>query len=135
MKRTALLGAALMLVTLSLSYGETVTATSGPFSFPEFTGIRNGKNAGGQAFFRFSGTATKSRGAIFSWAVPEQFKSAGGTITVYSLLGRSVKTFHLSSKTGYIVWKPTSPEAGRGIYLVRFAFGSYQHTLKLAAGR
>jgi hypothetical protein len=135
MKRTALIGAALMLVALSLSFGETVTATSSPFSFPDFSGIKNGQSAGGQAFYRFSGTVLKSRGALFSWTIPEQLKSANGTITVYSLLGRSMKTFHLTSKTGSIVWKMTPSEAGPGIYIVRFAFGSYQHNLKLAVGK
>jgi hypothetical protein len=135
MKRRVLIGMTWMLVTMSLSFGEPITATSNAFSFPAFSGIRDPQSSSRPSYFRFSGTSLKSHSTVFAWALPVQLKNQSGTISVYSLLGRSIKTFHLTSQSGSMVWKMTPAEGIAGIYLVRFAFGPYSHNLKLIVGK
>jgi hypothetical protein len=131
MKKCTFLGIAGALLALSLSWGETITASSNPFSFPPFVGIRDGQSADHLSYFSFSKASLKSNKVIFSWAMPMLQKNEFGTISIYSLLGRKVKTFTLTSRAGSLVWQMNPSEKMAGVYIARFAFGSYKHNLKL----
>lgn len=130
MKKSSFFGTAGVLIALSLSWGETITATSNPFSFPPFAGIRDGQSAD-QSYIRFSKASLKSNRVIFSWSMPALQKNELGTLSIYSLLGRKIKTFNLASRAGSMVWQMNPSEGMAGVYIARFAFGAYKHNLKL----
>ena len=63
--------------------------------------------------------------------MPALQKNEIGTLSIYSLLGRKVKTFNLTSRAGSMVWQMNPSEGMAGVYIARFAFGAYKHNLKL----
>jgi hypothetical protein len=131
MKKNILLGIALILLPLSLAAGDIVTASSNSFIFPSAVGIKGGTaiaNAIQTNHFTFS-----ARPGImgFSWSVAYQSQVKSGKITIYSLNGRTVKTFAISAKTGSLSWKAPNKETPAGIYIAKLSFGSSIQNLKL----
>jgi|WetSurMetagenome_2_1015567.scaffolds.fasta_scaffold1035743_1 hypothetical protein len=136
MNRTMQLIAAGVFLAWSLVIGETVTASSDAFTFPTISGVKNGLAPFHLMYFRCSGISPKSNVVAFAWSIPASIKSEHGTITVYSLLGKTIKQFHLNSRNGNIAWKSEPNKgAGAGIYFVRFAFGSFTQNSKLVINK
>ena len=121
-------------VFLSMSFvsAETITASSDVFTFPPFSGVKNGLIGSHSMYFRCSGVSPIANAVTFAWSVPSQIKTESGTITVYSLVGKAIKTFRPNSRTGSVMWK-RGPGEGRaaGMYIVSFSFGSVKQHLKL----
>jgi hypothetical protein len=131
MKRKALLGSAGLLLALFLAYGETITATSNAFTFPPMTGIKSGNHPAIAGHFGFSGFSQKSGLVTLAWSMPTELKGASGSITIYSLLGRAIKTFPISTPSGVVTWKAARNDGPAGIFFARFAYGTSKQNLKL----
>jgi hypothetical protein len=52
-----------------------------------------------------------------------------GSITVYSLLGRSVKTFPVAANEGRVSWD-LSGQNVRGVYIARITCGTARQTIR-----
>jgi hypothetical protein len=126
MKKTMLFTAAGIFLAWSLASGETITASSDAFTFPSISGVKNSLSPFLPVYFRCSGNSPKSNVITFAWSIPTNLKADHGTITVYSLLGKTIKQFRLDSRNGSIVWKSAANDnKAPGIYFARFAFGSF----------
>ncbi len=110
----------------SLATGETITAGSDVFTFPAISSVKNGLSPYHPVYFRCSGNSPRSSAMVFAWSIPAGLKADHGTITVHSLLGKTIRQFRLNSRSGSIVWKnEANNRMAPGIYFARFAFGSF----------
>jgi hypothetical protein len=129
MKVKILTGIFGVILALSSAMGETVTATSNTFTFPALSGIKDGRFVTKAAtFFRNSGYSPKSGVVTFAWSVPDQMKAGKGSIAIYSMLGRMVKTIPINASMGVETWKAS--KLG-GVYVAKLVFGSNKQNLKL----
>jgi hypothetical protein len=136
MNKTLLVVAAGVLLSWTLVSGESITASSDPFTFPSIAGVKNSLAAFDHVYFKCSGVSQKSRTVAFTWSVPDQVTSDNGLITVYSLLGKTIKTLRLESRRGTEAWKPSKSErASMGIYFARLTFGSFVQNIKLVINK
>ena len=131
MRRYRVIWGTLILFLVAIgSQAETDSASSSPFSFPSFTGIRQSDRAGQLSYFKFTGYATRSGLITFKWSFPSQAKKMEGTITVYSLRGQTVKVFQVASQEGMVQWN-ASKETATGLYLARIEYGTLKQNLRL----
>ncbi len=135
MKRKILSVIAGLFIIASTANGEPITAQSEPFTFPPLADIKDGGNSTGRTFFKCSGSSMKNGRVTVSWRLPVQIKTSHGFITVYSLLGRVIKTYNVDSKAGNMVLKMDRSGLFNGVSIVRFSFGSYNQTLKIISSK
>lgn len=132
MKGKILAGVTGVLLALSSAMGVTITATSNTFTFPTLTGVKDGRLITKAAtYFRHSGFSTRSGVVTFAWSIPAQTNVERGSIAVYSMLGRMVKTFPVASAMGVVTWKASNNEGFGGVYIAKLVYGSYKQNLKL----
>jgi hypothetical protein len=136
MKKAVGLSIAGVVLAWSLVFGETITASSDPFTFPPFSGVKNGITGPHQIYFKCSGLSLKSNAVSFAWSVPMKLKDEIGTISVYSLQGRTIKKIHVNSNNGSILWKMTQSESkAAGMCIAYFSFGSVKQNAKLVINK
>ncbi|MBN2188513.1 MAG: T9SS type A sorting domain-containing protein [Chitinispirillaceae bacterium] len=111
--------------------GQPIIVESAPFTFPVEVGVKiplsNPRTA---PYFKYSGPVARAGVLTFSWSFPAQPVNQKGTITVYSLLGRAVKTFPVSTNAGMVAWDVSSRSV-KGVYVAQITCGSARHNLKL----
>jgi hypothetical protein len=131
MKWKILMGAATVFSVAMIAWGQTITATSGPFTFPATVGVKIPGNALQTAkYFKYSGPSSRAGALTFTWSFPSQPGNQKGFITVYSLSGRAIKTFPVSTNAGTVTWN-ISGQGVRGVYIARMTCGSARQNLKL----
>jgi hypothetical protein len=121
-----------LLLSLSLAMGDIITATSNSFIFPQITGVKDGKllaNSG--TYFKHSGFSQKSGIVTFSWSVPGQVNVPHGTIAIYSMQGRMIKSISIASASGTVSWNTSKKIGLGGVYVAKLTIGSYKENLKL----
>ncbi len=124
-------GGALALGVWALSVkADVVSASSTPFSFPVFTGVKQGIVVSHPAYFKFLQNPVGARTLTFSWSLPAQSKTQRGAITVYSLRGQAIKVFPVVSPSGMVRWN-AAKEGAAGIYIAKLVYGSIQQHLRL----
>ena len=64
-----LVGISVLLLALSSAMGDIVTATSNTFTFPQQTGVKDGKLFANSTYFRHSDISQKSGIVTFAWSV------------------------------------------------------------------
>ena len=126
-----LVGISVLLLALSSAMGDIVTATSNTFIFPQLTGVKDGKLFANSTYFRHSDISQKSGIVTFAWSVPGQATVQHGSIAIYSVLGRMIKSIPISSAIGTASWKTSKKEAVGGVYVAKLTIGSYKENLKL----
>lgn len=131
MKEKIFMGCAGLLAAVTISIGETVTATSAPFQFPEAVKIKNGAYLANAPYFRYSGFFPGKGIATIAWRVPAGMKAEKGAITIYTLLGREVQTFPIDARQGVLNWKVTENCVANGVYFARLRFGTHKSNLKI----
>jgi hypothetical protein len=131
MNKTIIEGLALLLLTLIPVTGQTITASSNVFTFPNAVGIRNNTSAANMLHSDYFVVSATPGTVNFAWSVIPQSSAKIGIITVYSLLGRTIKTFSISSKAGMLSWKAPDRTTPSGIYIARLSYGSVMQNLKL----
>lgn len=110
---------------------QTITATSAPFTFPSEVAVKMPGNAPHAAsFFKYSGLSSRAGTLTFAWSFPAQPWNQKGAIVVYSLLGRAIKTFPVSTNAGTFTWNVSNESVG-GVYIARITCGSARQNLKL----
>jgi hypothetical protein len=93
------------------------------------SGIKDGRFFTKAAtFFKNSGFSPKSGVVTFAWSLPDQMKAGKGSIAIYSMLGRMVKTIPITASMGVETWKAS--KLG-GVYVAKLTYGSHKQNLKL----
>jgi hypothetical protein len=114
-----------------IGWGQAITATSPPFTFPDEVGVKlPGSTPHTAMYFKYSGPASQAGVLTFTWSFPAQPKGQNGTITVYSLSGRAIKTFPVSTNAGSVFWNLSSKSV-KGVYIARIICGSARQNLKI----
>jgi len=104
---------------------------SAPFTFPVEVGVKiPGSILRTAPYFKYSGPASRAGALTFTWSFPAEPGNQKGTITIYSLSGRAVKTFPVSTNAGMVAWDVSSRSV-RGVYVAQITCGSARHNLKL----
>jgi hypothetical protein len=135
MKWKTIAWAAVVVSAVMIAGGQPLTVESAPFTFPVEVGVQNpGIAPRAAAYFRYSAPASRGGAVTFRWSFPSQPMNQKGTITVYSLLGRAVKTFPVAANEGRITWD-ISGQSVRGVYIARIVCGSARQDLKLLVCR
>jgi hypothetical protein len=81
-------------------------------------------------YFKHSGYSSKSGVVTFAWSLPSEMKAQRGSIAIYSVLGRMVKSIPITSAAGVATW--TSKKEGLGgVYVAKLTYGSHKQNLKL----
>jgi hypothetical protein len=131
MKRKIIAWAAGIFSVCMIAGGQAITVESAPFTFPAEVGVKiPGSTPHTAMYFKYSGPASKAGMLTFTWSFPAQPGKQKGTITVYSLSGRTVTTFPVSTNAGSAVWDISS-QSVKGVYIARIICGSARHNLKL----
>jgi hypothetical protein len=110
---------------------EKISMASNPFTFPEITRVSVAQQQKPVTFFRHSGLNPFSQSVTFNWSLPNAADKSMGTIVVYSLLGRVIKTLPVSGNTGTATWNFTTSQSRSGLYIVRIRYGNQIRNLKL----
>jgi hypothetical protein len=132
MKAKILMGLTGVLMALSSAMGVTITATSSPFTFPALVGVKDGRFITKAAtYFKHSGYSSKSGVVTFAWSLPDEMKAQRGSIAIYSMLGRMVKSIPITSAAGVATWKTSHMEGVGGLYVAKLTYGSHKQNLKL----
>ena len=119
------------IVSLSSSFGEVLIAESNVFTFPPITSV-SVKNVPPQRnVFKHSGLHPNSRAITFSWAFPGSSAEKTGTITIYSLLGKTVAKISVRKNIGTAPWQLASAQCRNGLFIVRIVYGDNIRNLKL----
>jgi hypothetical protein len=66
----------------------------------------------------------------FSWTLPQN-KAQIGKISFYSVSGKLIKSFNLTTPEGSINWSMTTSKLASGIYLARLSYGSFNRSVKI----
>lgn len=133
--RRYLYGTLILLIFAISSQAETVSASSTPFSFPSFTGIRQSSRDGEHlSHFQFMTNAARPGAITFKWSFPLQMTKTKGKITVFSLRGQTIQTFQVLSCEGMVSWN-ASHDAAMGLYIARIEYGSIKQNLRLIFNR
>jgi FlaG/FlaF family flagellin (archaellin) len=128
MKTKIFMGSVGLLLATTIAMSEQVTATSETFSFPSVTGVGHYVQQANMPYFKF---APVGRTAAISWSVPANVEAKSGSLRIYSLLGKEVASYNLTSKTGSINWNTAKSKVPTGVYIARLAYGSFKSNLKL----
>jgi len=132
MKAKILMGLTGVLMALSSAMGVTVTATSNPFNFPA-VGRRQGRQVyhQGRDIFQTFGVFLEIRRRDLCLVAPRSNEAQRGSIAIYSVLGRMVKSIPIASAVGVVTWKTSQKEGVGGLYVAKLTYGSHKQNLKL----
>jgi hypothetical protein len=119
------------LVTPMIALAELVTATSDPFTFPAIDNIRQNKSIANAPVFSSKGYSALSRSMTLTWSIPASVSAKKGTITIFSLQGKAIKTFDLTGRSGAVTWKLPRSQSQNGLLIARLSYGAHVSTLKL----
>jgi len=124
-------GAVVVFAAVMITGGHTYTIESAPFSFPAEVGVKIPVSTPSTAmYFKYSVSASPAGLLTFTWSFLGQAAHQRGTITVYSLSGRAVKTFPVSTNAGSVTWHAPG-QSVKGVYIARIICGSARQTIKL----
>jgi hypothetical protein len=112
-----------------IGWGETVTADSGPFTFPQTIGIKGGTYKVPAVFIKTSYSLT-AKTVSFKWSFPAQSTSRSGAIVIYSLRGQVIKSLPVTVSSGIVKWN-AAEDGARGVYIASFVYGSFKQNIKL----
>lgn len=129
MKWKIVAGAAGIVSAAIIAGGEIVTADSGPFTFPQTIGVKQGTNQVSSAFIK-TNYSLMSGTVSFTWSFPAQSRGRTGTIVIYSLRGQRIKSLAVSAPSGSVKWN-AEEDGARGVYIANFAYGTYKQNIKL----
>jgi hypothetical protein len=123
------------LVTPMIALAELVTATSDPFTFPAIDNIRQNKSIAITPVFSSKGYSTLSHSMTLTWSIPVSINAKKGSITIFTLQGKALKTFDLTSRSGAVTWKLPRSQSQNGLLIARLSYGAHVSTLKLVLCR
>ncbi|MBN1127946.1 MAG: hypothetical protein JXA71_03110 [Chitinispirillaceae bacterium] len=133
--RSALLLLTALLVAPLLIPAEVVTATSDPFTFPLIDNIRQKKVPAGAYAFTSHGYSARHRSLTLSWSVAHSVEAEKGVITIFTLQGKTLKTFSLDQKAGSVTWKIPGSASSSGVLIARLTYGALSTNLKIVMYR
>jgi hypothetical protein len=112
-------------------WAQSMSVESAPFTFPAEVSVKMpGAIPNSAMYFKYSGPASRAGVLTFSWSFPVQPRNLQGSITVYSLSGRTIQRFPVSANAGSVVWNIADRHVG-GVYIARIICGSARQNLKL----
>jgi hypothetical protein len=123
------------LFTPMIALSELVTASSDPFTFPAIDNIRQDKLIANTPVFAARGYSSLSRSLTLTWSVPASITAKKGSITLYTLQGKAIKTFDLTGRFGALTWKLPHGQSQNGLLIARLSYGAHASTLKLVLCR
>ncbi len=109
---------------------DKVSASSRAFSFPAFTGVKQGTVVAHPSYFKFLQNSASARVMTFMWSFPAQSSGQRGAITVYSLRGQVIKSFPCTAPSGMVKWN-TAKDGAAGIYVARLVYGSVRQNIRM----
>jgi hypothetical protein len=126
-----LVGGVLALCLLAFgAKADIVSASSRAFSFPAFTGVKQGPPGAHPSGFSVLQNSAGSRVLTFTWSVPAQSQARRGAITIYSLRGRAIRTLPVSSSSGTAAWY-AAKDGAAGFYIARLVYGQVRQNIRL----
>jgi hypothetical protein len=110
---------------------EILTKSSAPFAFKPGIGViyQKGYTINGIGF-SYKKAASGKPAMVFSWTLPKE-KNIPGKLSIFSISGRLVKSFDLSSTQGSVNWVMRNGKAGSGVYFAKLSYGSFNKNLKI----
>lgn len=114
-----------------IALSELVTATSDPFTFPAIDNIKQNKAMANTPVFASKGYSARAHSLTLTWSVPASITAKKGSITLFTLQGKALKTFDFTSRSGAVTWKLPNSQSQNGLLIARLSFGAHTSTLKL----
>lgn len=133
MKRThcVFAGGAAVLLCLTMAMGESISASSDPFVFPPFQGVKEHGQAVSVAYFKVRGYSPATQSVNIAWAVHASPGVKSGHIAIYTLQGRIAAVFPIAGAGGTVVWKLSEKQGMSGVYIAKMTYGSASSRSKL----
>lgn len=129
-------GGAAILLFLSIAIGEVVTASSDPFTFPTFPGVKYpAQLTASGLYLKFQGTSAATHSISLSWSVPASLNAKNGNITLYTLQGKSVASVIISGHRGLVTMNIPGKQGVNGVLLAKLVYGSKTLHSKLVVCR
>jgi hypothetical protein len=124
------------ILVLFLAFGvfaapETVSKASNPFIFQKGIGVIYPKvySVNGMSFSYKKITARKES-MSFSWSLSKE-KADLGTLSIFTLSGKMVKSFDVTSPEGSRTWSMPRSRMASGVYFAKLSYGKFNKSLKI----
>jgi hypothetical protein len=128
-------GGAAILLSLSVAIGEVVTASSDPFTFPTFPGVKQPKLTASGLYLKFQGASFATHSINLAWSVPATIDAKYGSITLYTLQGKTVASALITGRSGHVTLKIPGKQGINGVLLAKLVYGSKALHSKLVVCR
>lgn len=113
----------------SLTFSDTVVGKSDSFSFPDGIGILD-KDTPIKSFKDFQSRLMKNGYVYFSWSMKAEAET--GTIAIYSLAGKLIKTVKIVPRKGFATWNVKESGVSNGIYFAVMKVGVFKRIIKFS---
>jgi hypothetical protein len=134
-KNFLITGGAAILLFLSVAIGEVVTASSDPFTFPSFPGVKYPQLTVNGLYLKFQGVSSAAHTINLAWSVPATIGAKNGSISLYTLQGKIVATAIITGQRGLVTLKTQGKQGVNGILLAKMVYGSRTLHSKLVVCR
>ena len=135
LKHFLITGGAAILLSLSVAIGEVVTASSEPFTFPTFPGVKQPKLTTSGLYLKFQGASFAAHSISLAWSVPVTIDAKNGYISLYTLQGKTVASALIAGRSGHVTLKISSKQGINGVLLAKMVYGSKTLHSKLVVCR
>jgi hypothetical protein len=114
-----------------LAAPETVTKTSSQFIFQKGIGVLFPKvySMNGMSF-TYKKVIAGKESMSFSWSLPK-VKADMGKLSIFTLSGKIVKSFDVTSSEGSRTWSLPQGKIASGVYFARLTYGKFNKSLKV----
>lgn len=120
----------LFMVLGALAAPENIPKSSAPFGFVQ-VGVANPYYyATNGSYFLCKKLSNGKEGMQFSWSLPGSTARAG-KLSVYSISGKVIKSFDLSSRDRSIVWNMPQGKMASGVYFAVLTYGTLKKNTKI----
>jgi hypothetical protein len=114
-----------------LAAPEQLSKSSDQFVFQQGIGVRYFAIAAVNGLsFAYKKVISGKEGLVFSWTLPKS-KADIGKLSIYSVSGKLIKSFNLTTPEGSISWNMPKGKMSSGVYLARLSYGSFNRSLKI----
>ncbi len=119
-----------LLLALGVFAEAPISKSSVPFSFVQTGVLQQVSYSVNGMKFSYKRIVVGKQGMQFSWSLP-QIKANKGSLSLYTVAGKLVRTLELNSNTGNCFLNATQTRMASGIYFASLSYGQFKKNLKI----